>query len=172
MSAQHINLQILFCGYGYLVIIYYSHFFPPVALQSLKDLGRLTHRRFLELFRHMVGLLGRVISPPQSLYLQRTTQHRKTRTNIHTLGGIQTHDPNNQQTKTHTSDRTATVIGCQNNQCVWFPKQQIVHMGNREQGRSDITFNVLWTKAISSKLKCIFTRWDRKNFEPSLTSHC
>jgi hypothetical protein len=27
-----------------------SYIFPPVALQSLKDLGRLTYRRFLELF--------------------------------------------------------------------------------------------------------------------------
>jgi hypothetical protein len=45
-----------------------------VALQSSKDLDRLTYRRFLELFRHMVGLLGRVISPKQGLYLHRTTQ--------------------------------------------------------------------------------------------------
>jgi hypothetical protein len=29
-----------------------------VALQSLKDLGCLIYRKFLELFRHMVGLLG------------------------------------------------------------------------------------------------------------------
>jgi hypothetical protein len=73
---------------------------PPVALQSLKDLGRLTYRRFLELFRHIVGLLGRVISPSQGLYLHRTTQHRKTRTNIHVLSGIRTHDPSNQPAKT------------------------------------------------------------------------
>jgi hypothetical protein len=39
----------------------YNYTFFPVALQSLKDLGRLTYRRFLELFRHMVGLLGREI---------------------------------------------------------------------------------------------------------------
>jgi hypothetical protein len=45
------------------------------------------------LFRHMVGLLGRVISPSQGLYLHRTTQHRKTRTNIHALSGIRTRDP-------------------------------------------------------------------------------
>jgi hypothetical protein len=38
-----------------------------------------SHMRFLELFRHMVWLLGRVISPSQGLYLHRTTQHRKTR---------------------------------------------------------------------------------------------
>jgi hypothetical protein len=82
----------------------------PVALQSLKDLGRLTYRRFLELFRQMVGLRGRMISPSQGLYLHRTTQHRKTRTNIHALSGIRTHDPSNQPTKTHASDRTATVI--------------------------------------------------------------
>jgi hypothetical protein len=82
-----------------------------VALQSLKDLVRLTYRRFVELFRHMVGLLGRVVSPSQGLYLHRTTQHRKTRTNIHALSGIQTHDPSNQPAKTHASDRTATVTG-------------------------------------------------------------
>jgi hypothetical protein len=83
----------------------------PVALQSLKDLGRLTYRRFLELFRHMVGLRGRVISPSQGLYLHRITQHRMTRTNIHALSGIRTHDPSNQPAKTHASDRTATVTG-------------------------------------------------------------
>jgi hypothetical protein len=83
--------------------------FFSVALQSLKDLGRLTYRRFLELFTQMVGLLGRVISPSQGLYLHRTTQHRKTRTNIHALSGIRTHDPSNQPAKTHASDRTATV---------------------------------------------------------------
>jgi hypothetical protein len=37
-------------------------------------------------FRHLVGLLGRVggeASLPQCLYLHRTAQHRKTRTNMH-----------------------------------------------------------------------------------------
>jgi hypothetical protein len=82
-----------------------------VALQSLKNLVRLTYRRFLELFRHMVGLLGRVISPSQGLYLHRTTQHRKTRTNIHAESEIRTHDPSNQPAKTHASDLTATVTG-------------------------------------------------------------
>jgi hypothetical protein len=88
-----------------------GYFFSLVALQSLKDLGRPTYRRFLELFRHTVGLLGRVISPSQGLYLHRTTEHRKTRTNIHALSGIRTHDPSNQPAKTHASDRTATVTG-------------------------------------------------------------
>jgi hypothetical protein len=82
-----------------------------VAVQSLKDLGRLTYRRFLELFKHMLGLLGRVISPSQGLYLHRTTQHRKTRTHIHALSRIRTYDPSNQRTKTHASDHTATVTG-------------------------------------------------------------
>jgi hypothetical protein len=82
-----------------------------VALQSLKNPVRLTRRRFLELFRHMVGLLGRVISLSQGLYLHRTTQHGKTRTNIHALSGIRTHDPSNKPAKTHASDRTAIVTG-------------------------------------------------------------
>jgi hypothetical protein len=52
-----------------------------------------------------------VISPSQGLYLHRTTQHRKTWTNIHALSGIRTHDPSNQPAKTHASDCTATVTG-------------------------------------------------------------
>jgi hypothetical protein len=83
-------------------------FFFPVALQSLKYHVRLTYRWFLELFRHMLGLLGRVISPSQGLHLHRTTQHRKTRINIHALSGIRTYDLSNQPAKTHASDRTAT----------------------------------------------------------------
>jgi hypothetical protein len=82
-----------------------------MVLQSFLDLGRLTYRRFLELFRQMVGLLGRVISPSQGLYLHTTTQHRKTRTNTHALSGIRTYDPSNQPAKTHASDSTATVTG-------------------------------------------------------------
>jgi hypothetical protein len=42
---------------------------------------------------HTVGLLGRVISSSQGLYLHRTTQQRQTRTNIHALSGIRTRDP-------------------------------------------------------------------------------
>jgi transcriptional regulator of met regulon len=37
----------------------------PVALQSLKDLGRITHGKFLKVFRHLVGLLRR--GPSQGL---------------------------------------------------------------------------------------------------------
>jgi hypothetical protein len=40
----------------------------------------------------MVGLLGRVIRSSQCLYLHRTTQHKKTRTNIHAISGIRTHN--------------------------------------------------------------------------------
>jgi hypothetical protein len=91
--------------------ISFSLLFIPLALQSLTYLGPLTYKRFPELFRHTVRLLGRVISPSQGLYLHMTTQHRKTRTNVHALSGIRTNDPSNQSTKTHASDRTATVTG-------------------------------------------------------------
>jgi hypothetical protein len=86
------------------------HFFS-CGSTVLQDPDRLTYRRFLELFRHTVGLLGRVISPSQGLYLHRTTQHWKTRTNIHALSGIRTHNPSNQPAKTQASDRTAGVTG-------------------------------------------------------------
>jgi hypothetical protein len=101
---------------------------PPVALQSLKDLGRLTYRRFLELFREAVGLLGRVISPSQGLYLHRTTEHRKTRTNIHALSGIRTRDPSNQPAKTHASDRMATVTGIPLFPCNIIPHLLLGHV--------------------------------------------
>jgi hypothetical protein len=81
-----------------------------VALQSLKDLGRLTHGRFLELFRHLVGLLGRVISPSQGLYLYRTAQYGKTRTNILALSGIRTHDSSVRAMKAYGPDQVVTVI--------------------------------------------------------------
>jgi hypothetical protein len=110
--------------------------FFSVALQSLLDPGRLTYRRFLELFRHTVGLLGRVINPSQGLYLHRTTQHRKTRTNIHALSGIRTHDPSNQPAKTHASDCTATVTGCE---CYYGYKIMENEMGgaSRTDGRDE-----------------------------------
>jgi hypothetical protein len=41
----------------------------------------------------MVGLLGGLISSSQGLYLHRSTQHRKTGTNIYALSGIRTRDP-------------------------------------------------------------------------------
>jgi hypothetical protein len=87
---------------------------PPVALHSLKDLGHLTYRRFFELFRHKVGRTPWMSDQPVARPLptqDNTTQHRNTRTNIHALSGIRTHDPSNQPAKTHTSDRTATVTG-------------------------------------------------------------
>jgi hypothetical protein len=46
-------------------------------------------------FRHLVGLLGRGISPaPRPLPTNRTTQHRETQTHIHAPSSIRTCDPN------------------------------------------------------------------------------
>jgi hypothetical protein len=56
----------------------------------------------MNLFRQLVGLLGRRISPTQGLYLHRPTQCRKTRTHIHTSGGIRTHDPSVRTTEDST----------------------------------------------------------------------
>jgi hypothetical protein len=63
-------------------------FYSPVL-----DLRLLLYCLFLNLFWHMVELLVRVISSSQGLYLHRTTQHRKTKTNIHALSGIRIRDP-------------------------------------------------------------------------------
>jgi hypothetical protein len=82
-----------------------------VALRSLKDLGRLTYGRFLKRFRHMVNLLGRVISLSQGICLHSTAQHRKTRTDIHALSGIRTRDSSVRAIKVQAPERAATVIG-------------------------------------------------------------
>jgi hypothetical protein len=50
---------------------------------------------YVNFFTHMVGLLGRVISPSQGRYLH-TGQHKHRingHTDIHALSGIRTHDP-------------------------------------------------------------------------------
>jgi hypothetical protein len=70
-----------------------------------------------------------MISPSQGLYLHRTTQHRKTRTNIHALSGIRTHDPSNQPVETHASDRTATAIG---NMAYWYPNYKKIELHNNK----------------------------------------
>jgi hypothetical protein len=56
----------------------------------------------MNLFGHLVGLLGWRISPTQGLYLHKTTQYRKTQTHIHALSKIQTHNPSIQAVKDST----------------------------------------------------------------------
>jgi hypothetical protein len=53
---------------------------------------------------------SRPVAKPLSTH-NRTAQHRRTRTNIHTSSGIRTHDPSIQAVKTHTLDEVATVNG-------------------------------------------------------------
>jgi len=54
----------------------------------------LTSETYESVFGHLVGLLGRGISPSQGHFLHRTSQHRKTRTHVHASSGIRTNDPN------------------------------------------------------------------------------
>jgi hypothetical protein len=51
-----------------------------------------------------LGLLGRLIDLSQDYY-----QHRKTKTNIHALRGIRTHDANVRAIKAHASNPAVTV---------------------------------------------------------------
>jgi hypothetical protein len=108
-----------------------------VALQSFKDLGRITYERFLKLFRHLVGLLGRVINQSQGLYLHRTTQHRKTRTNIHAPSGIRTHDSCVPAIKAHAPDCKATVFD--NVPCKTILKSANTSSIKREAGQTYVT---------------------------------
>jgi hypothetical protein len=65
----------------------------------------------MNLFRYLVKLLGQGISPSQGLYPHKTTQHRKTRTNIHALSEIRTHDPSVRAAEASALNCVATVIG-------------------------------------------------------------
>jgi hypothetical protein len=47
----------------------------------------------------------------QDLYLQRTTQHRNTKTNVHASGRIRTHDQRNEVVKTYALDCMPTGTG-------------------------------------------------------------
>jgi hypothetical protein len=57
----------------------YWHFSFPWLYSPWRTLAASHIGGFLNYIIRMVGLLGRVISPSQGLYLHRTTQHRKTR---------------------------------------------------------------------------------------------
>jgi hypothetical protein len=66
---------------------------------------------FLSLFISFFALFFCLSVCLIALITHRTTQQRRTRTNIHARSGIRTHDPSNQAAKTHVLDRTATVTG-------------------------------------------------------------
>jgi hypothetical protein len=67
---------------------------------------------FVLIFTQTVGLLERVISPPQDRYLH-TRQHKHgINADIHALSGIRTHDPNVRAREiVHVFNSAATVIG-------------------------------------------------------------
>jgi hypothetical protein len=65
------------------------------SLLWIRPIGLFQFRITYEIMNHQhtVGLLGRVISSSQGLYVHRTTQQRQTRTNTRALSGIRTRDP-------------------------------------------------------------------------------
>jgi hypothetical protein len=67
--------------------------YASVTWCSVKAQGQLYLYLYIYLDGYLVGLLGWGISLTQGLYLNRTTQHGKTRTHIHASSGIRTPDP-------------------------------------------------------------------------------
>jgi hypothetical protein len=68
-----------------------ENFFFTMALPAHSRPGPLI--QFRDHFSQTVGLLGRVISSSQGLYLNTEQQKRIHTPNIHALTGIRTHDP-------------------------------------------------------------------------------
>jgi hypothetical protein len=66
-------------------------FFPLAVQPSFGPVPTSMKRFGLLDLRHSVGLLGRVISSSQGLYLYTNTEKRTP--NIHALSEIRTHDP-------------------------------------------------------------------------------
>jgi hypothetical protein len=80
----------------YVCMCVLCHLIATVSLSLLRirPSGLFQFRTTSEIMnQHMVGLLGRVTSSLQGLYLHRTTQQRQTRINFHALSGIRTRDP-------------------------------------------------------------------------------
>jgi hypothetical protein len=71
-----------------------------------------SHRRFRNLIKtHGRTPLNEWSAGRKGLYLHTTTQHRNTRTNIHTSIGIRTHNPSNQAASTYALHCAATGTG-------------------------------------------------------------
>jgi hypothetical protein len=105
LGSLHFNLYYTILTTCMLLVLCYGdmkynlHIFFPWRYSPNLDLGLPPwnspfHFSFLDL-RQSVGLLGRVISSPQVLYLYTNTEKRThTQTlNIHALGEIRTHNP-------------------------------------------------------------------------------
>jgi hypothetical protein len=79
-----------------------------ILVRALAD----SHQRY----HNIIKILGRTPLDERSarhkgLYLNTKTQHRKTRTSIHALSGIRTHDLIVQAIETYASDRAPTGTG-------------------------------------------------------------
>jgi hypothetical protein len=98
--------------YSFLRNVCMSWVFPfPIPLYFFGNLGHLMQVRFQNrVFRHLVGLRRREISPSQGLYLHKTTQRRKWMTNSHALSGIGTHDNGTEAARIHALYRVVIVI--------------------------------------------------------------
>jgi hypothetical protein len=110
----------------YYYYYYYYYLFIPLSLRTehRASTGPRHPRilfQFLGSIRHLVGLLGGGISPPQGLYLNRTTQHRKTQKNIHAPSRIRTCNSNIRAVKDSTCLR---LLGHWDRQVWYVPDQK------------------------------------------------
>jgi hypothetical protein len=87
-------------------LLFFFHRESTVLGKPRPPLLEVSKRYFLTLGRTTCTGFG----TSHGLCLHRTTQHRKTMTNIHALSGIQTHDSSVQEVKTHVLDHATTVI--------------------------------------------------------------
>jgi hypothetical protein len=126
------------------VRIFFSLAYSPNMCLGLPPWNSPFHLGFLDL-RHSVGLLLRVISLSQGLYLY--NKHRKTHTytqtvNIRTLSGIRTHDPGFRASEDSTRLR---LLGYRDRPTcryrpVFFIKHFAFNVLNHKHGSESLTF--------------------------------
>jgi hypothetical protein len=92
------------------------HYFPPFPRRSNVLEATLASRHtpgLFKLFTHLLHTVGLLLmsNQPVAETSTYTRQHNTTRTNIHALSEIRTHDLSIQTTKACDSDRAATGTG-------------------------------------------------------------
>jgi hypothetical protein len=138
------------------VFFFLWHYSPNLG-HGLPPLNSLLHFGLLNL-KHSVGLLGRVISPLQALYLYTNTEKHTQTPNINALSGIWTHDPGFRASEDSAClrplgyrDRHPVVLAYTN--CVFYPHN--THLCCDWQSTQLVQSSVLWTCKVFTCSKCL-----------------
>jgi hypothetical protein len=91
-----------------LCLPHYTPYLHRRRLSRIRSLGlfRFRHNflKLTNLFRQLIGFLGRGIGPTQGLYLRTGQRNTQKSGHIHDSSGIRTHDPSGNTTRPHNTE--------------------------------------------------------------------